>query len=486
MRSALARSSLRGQALWVMDVSASAPMTVLAGAVVTTFAATGLVGLPLAFLALTAALWLLTIGYVAVGRHVVHAAPFYAVLAHGLGRFWGMCGAALALLGYNAIQISLYGLLGASLAGLFGGPWWAWAAAAWVAVGAAGVLRIRVGATLVAVLMLCEVTVIVIFIFGAFTGPTGGAVSVVPLQPAALLQDGVGGVLAFSVACFVGYESSLAYSEEAREGSAAGRATLAALLFLGVFYAVAAWAVTLAVGPDRVVDAARSDPSLVMTVIAESTGAFGPLLASLTALLLVTSILAAMLSFHGTVSRYVFALARERVLPAVLASTGRGSRQDAPVGGSLLQSAIATLVVVPFVLAGADPVVTMFTWLAALAAAAVLLLLVTASAAAWAYFHRGGGAGETAWATRVAPILGITVGLVVLGTIVSNLDTLLGIDPRSRLTWLIPLVLAATVAVGATWAVVLRLVNRDVYDNIGRGRPHPLAMPERRLHTVRL
>src|ERR671920_82207 len=59
-RTGLARGTLRGPALWVMDISASAPMTVLAGAVVTTFAATGLVGVPLAFLVLTAALWLLT------------------------------------------------------------------------------------------------------------------------------------------------------------------------------------------------------------------------------------------------------------------------------------------------------------------------------------------------------------------------------------------------------------------------------------------
>jgi hypothetical protein len=36
---------------------------------------------------------------------VVHAAPFYAVLANGLGRGWGPCGAAVALLGYNAIHL---------------------------------------------------------------------------------------------------------------------------------------------------------------------------------------------------------------------------------------------------------------------------------------------------------------------------------------------------------------------------------------------
>jgi amino acid transporter len=461
-------------------------MTVLAGAVVTTFAATGVIGVPLAFLVLTPALWLLTIGYVAVGRHVVHAAPFYAVLANGLGPFAGLCGAAVALLGYNAIQISLYGLLGASLAGLFGGAWWAWAAVVWLAIGGAGVLRMRIGVTLVAVFVVCEIAVIAIFVVGAFTGPAHGAVSLTPLEPTSLFRDGVGGVLAFCVACFVGYESGSAYSEEAATGRTAGRASVAALLFLGPFYGVASLAVALAAGPNRVVDAARQDPSLIMTVIAESTGAFGSLLATATAVLLVTSIFAAMLSFHSTASRYAFALAREHVIPSTVARTGSGRRQDAPVGGSLLQSATAVVVVAPFVLLGADPVATMFTWLAALAATAVLLLLVGSSAAAVAYFSRGGGGQEGPWSAQVGPVLGIAAGVVVLGTIVFNLHALLGIDPQSRLTALIPLILAATVGVGATWALGLRLARPDVYRHVGRGRPDPLAIPERRLADVRL
>ena len=234
-------------------------------------------------------------------------------------------------------------------------------------------------------------------------------------------------------------------------------------------------------------DAARQDPSLIMTVIAESTGAFGSLLASVTAVLLVTSIFGAMLSFHGTVARYVFALARERVLPAACwpapgAAAARTPRSVAPWCSRRWRRVVVT----PFVLLGADPVTTMFTWLAALAATAVLLLLVGASAAASPFFHRGGGSREGAWSARIAPTLGIVVGLLVLGTIVSNLATLLGIDPQSRLTWLIPIVLAATV-----------VVRRGVGDRpassptrrvpgVGRGRPHPLATPERRLSDVRL
>ncbi len=91
-------------------------MTVLAGGVIATYAATGVVGVPLSFILLAGALALLTVGYVAMSRHVAHAATLYALLAHGLGRAVGVAGAAVALDAYNAIQISLYGLVGITLA----------------------------------------------------------------------------------------------------------------------------------------------------------------------------------------------------------------------------------------------------------------------------------------------------------------------------------------------------------------------------------
>jgi len=111
----LARRSAGAGSLWLFAVGASAPLTVVAGAVVATYATTGVVGLPLSFLVLAAALLPLAVPYVAMARHVGHPAVFYALL----GRMSGVVGVAagwVSLLAYNAIQISLYGLLGDTLA----------------------------------------------------------------------------------------------------------------------------------------------------------------------------------------------------------------------------------------------------------------------------------------------------------------------------------------------------------------------------------
>jgi amino acid transporter len=464
----------------VFAVGASSPMTVLAGGVVATYAGTGVLGVPLSFLVLAAALALLTVGYVAVSRHVGHAATCYAVLAHGLGRAWGVAGAAVALVAYNAIQISLYGLVGVTLAGWIGGPWFAWAGLVWLLIAVLGVRHVQLSARVLAGALIAEIAMIVLFDLGAFTHPVGGFVSAAPLSPARLFVDGVGGVLALGVAAFVGYESGPVYAEEVRGGEAlVGRATFATLGFLGVFYAVSSWALAVAVGPNRVVDEAR-DPNggLPFSVLARL---FGPAVSAAAMVLLVTSIVAAMLSFHNGVARYLFALGRERVVPAWLT---RHAGSGAPIGGSLVQSATAAAVIVAVAVIGIDPFAGMFTWLSAVGAVGVLGLLVAASWAAVCFFRAGGGRNEGVWTRRVAPSLGMLVGVGVLATMVINLDSLLGLPSGSSLGWAVPGMVVAAGFAGLGWGLVLRRRRPMVYAGIGHGRPHPLAVLDQRLAEI--
>src|SRR2546423_15320008 len=115
----LARKSISTSSLFFFCVGASAPMTVLAGGVVQTYALTGVVGVPLSFLVLAGALAFFTVGYVAMARYVPHAATFYALLAPGLGRAWGLAGGTGARVADHRIQITLNGLLGVTGRALF-------------------------------------------------------------------------------------------------------------------------------------------------------------------------------------------------------------------------------------------------------------------------------------------------------------------------------------------------------------------------------
>jgi amino acid transporter len=328
---------------------------------------------------------LLMVGYVAVGRHVKHGAPFYAQLARGVNPTTGLVGAGLAFVGYNALQISLYGLIGTKVqrSGRRG-------------VMGVGVRRLAARPRLGSVpgtagrpgpgvLLALEVGVIGLFIAAGFTHPASGSVSVAVFAPSRLLVPAaVAGVIVFAVASFAGVESVLAFAEDATSERAVARAAGGAVIFCGLLYALAAWSYGEWIGLDHL-GRAVEDASQPLTLLGAM---FGPGITDLATMLLVTSVLAAMVSFHATVARYVFALARERVLPARWAAVSRGVNGGAPLGGSAVQAVVALLVVVGFLLSGADPM-TMFIWLSTVGAVCVLLLLTLASWSALLFFDKG-------------------------------------------------------------------------------------------------
>lgn len=469
-------------------VAASAPLTVLAGGVTTGYAVSGNEGFALAYLVVAAVLVLFAVGYAAMSRYVANAGAFYAYLARGLGRPAGVGGSFVALVAYNAIQIGLYGLFGTSMSDFAAEvlglrlPWWSWALIALLAVGWLGMLRVDLNARVLAVLLVVEVAVVVAYDIAGFTRPAEGAVTLEPLMPATLLAGGIGAVVAFTVASFTGFESGAIYSEEARDPKrTVARATYIAVTFTGLFYALSAWAMVAATGSAQLQQRAGEEgPGLVFTVLVDS---FGPVVADVATVLLLTSVFAALLSFHNSVARYLFALGRERVLPPVLATVG--ARSGGPVAGSVTQSLLAVIVVLLFVFTGGDPMLTLFGWLSGLSAVGVVVLMASTSIAVIGFFRRERGASASVWARLIAPALAALLLLAILVVLVGNFDALLGTDPTSPARWALPaLVLVAAVA-GFGWALRLRSARPEIYDGIGGGAPAPDALaPESGAPTV--
>ena len=451
-------------------VAASAPLTVLGGGVTTTFAVTGVTGVPLSFVVLAIALALFAVGYAAMSRFVANAGAFYSYLAHGLGATWAVAGAFVALISYNAIQIGLYGLFGSAFGDLINQmtgvslPWWAWGLAALIIVGLLGVNRVDLNANVLAVLLVLECIAVVLYDIGAFTHPDGDGLAVqAALSPSSLFVPGVGAVFAFGVAAFIGFESGAIYSEEVRNPRVTvARATFIAVGFTGLFYALSSWAMVVTVGPANLQkEATENGPGVVFAGLAEH---WGDTVATIANVLFLTSVFAALLSFHNGVARYLFALGRERVLPGSLSRVG--TRSGGPVAGSLAQSGLAIVVVAVFALFGADPVLQLFTWLSGTSAVGVVLLMAGTSAAVVGFFRARPGGGSM-WQRAIAPTLATLALVALVVLLIGNFDALLGTDPTSPLRWILPgLVLLAAVA-GALWAVRLKSARPDVYAAIG-------------------
>jgi amino acid transporter len=481
----LARRSVGPAGLWVFGVSASAPMTVLAGGVIATYASTGVIAVPLSFLVLTAVLLLFSVGFAALARQAPHAATFVALLANGLGRTAAIAGAAVALLGYNSIQIALYGLLGATAAGLLGGPWWAWALAAWAGVAALGILGVALNARVVAAVLACELALITTFDVVGLTHPAdpSPAALLAPWRPDLFLVDGVGGVLAFGIAAFIGFETITSFGEEIRDPAALPRTLYSALVFLGVFYGVSSWALAVAVGPDRIADTARDPNSgIPFSVLAAH---LGPLVAGAGLTLLGLSIVGAMVSFHNVVGRYLYALGREGILPARLGITGGPGPGGVPTAASVAQSSLALAGIVAFAIVGADPLAIVFTWLATLSAIAVMSLMIAASVAViGAHLSAPGRQGSGRRGVVTAALAAVAMS-GVLAVTVTNLDATTG-DATGQVGWWLGGAVAVAAALGVWWAWWLRRHRPAAYAVAGSGQPRPLAVRDGAIRGLQL
>jgi amino acid transporter len=469
---ALARNRLGVPAVVFFVMSAAAPLTVVAGVVTTGYAVTGLIGIPLAFLAVGVVVALFAVGYVAMARHVAHAGAFYAFVSRGLGRPAGVAAAWVALLAYSALQVGLYGGIGAAATPLLEQwfdvrvAWWVIALAAWLVVALLGVLRVDLNGGVLAVLLVVEIAVIVVFSAASLLWPEdGGGLTFDALAPANLVAPGVGAVLVLAVLGFVGFEQSVVFSEESRDPArTVPTATYVAVALIAGLYALASWAMTLGTGPGSIVDRSRAEgPEVLFTVAGDRLGTAAVHIGHV---LFLTSIVAAMISFHATTARYAFALGRENVLPKRLGDTSQ--RTGAPKVGSLLQSLCGLLVIVVYAVAGWDPLVHLFFWGGTGGGFGVLLLIAATAIAVIAFFARH-PSGESAWHRLVAPVLAAVALLAIVWLAVVNFDTLLGVGPDSPVRWIIPGAYVVVALAGVVWALLLRSGRPDVYLRIGMG-----------------
>ncbi len=467
---ALSTPRLGVASLVFLIIAASAPLTVLAGGAPTSYGVTGVLGLPLGYLALGVLLSLFAVGYGAMSASIRNAGAFYAYIAAGLGVRQGIAASLLALVSYNAMQVGLYGIFGFTVAvflqGLIGVavPWWGCALAAWLLVGLLGIGRVDLSAKVIAVLVVLEfLTVAAIDVLSLVVAPEG--VSTVPLQPSSLFVPGIGAMLAFGVAAFMGFESGAVYAEETREPRrSVPTATFIAVGLIACFYAFSSWTLAVGIGPSAVVArSAELGPDLVFVMLGDHTA---KIVVDVVNLLFITSLLAALMAFHNAAARYFYALGRTGVLPRLFGRTLPAS--GAPLVGSLAQSGLALIVVVVFAVVGRNapegplfPVVTLFSWLTNAAAFGLVFLLTVTSLAVIGFFRSRPE--EVGIFTRlIAPMLA-AIGLgTVFVLILINFDVLIGSGSPVLVTVMPGIILAAGV-IGLIRGEYLRRVRPEVY-----------------------
>ncbi|MBB5866714.1 amino acid transporter [Allocatelliglobosispora scoriae] len=479
---ALAADRLGSGAVIQFVLTAATPMLVVAGLVTSGLATTGVIAFPLAFLVFGVVLAVFSVGYTAMARQVPNAGALYTYVARGLGRPAGVAAALVALFSYNLLQVGLYGIAGvlaSSLVEQVSGtvrPWWWFAALAWLLTAVLGVRRVDLNGRVLAVLLTAELGVVAVIDVVGFLHPASGRVQLDALHPAGLLSGAAAAVFAVVATGFVGFELAAVYSEESvTPRRTVPRATYLGLGLMTVVYAVSSLAVTVAVGPDRVVAAAEEQGVGLLFSIADPV--LGARFTRGAQVLFLTSVIAGLISYHSAVARYAYVLGREGVLPRVLGRTRLST--GAPAAASVVQSAIGLAVIAVFAGAGWDPLARLFFWLGTVGGVGVLILVAATSVSVPLYFRHGTGL-DSRWRTTVAPLIAAVLLTAVAVRCLTHFPDLLGVSPGNVWAVVWPGSYAVLALAGVVWALLLRRRDPAAYRGIGLGgHPDPTATGER-------
>ena len=433
-----------------MVVAAAAPLTVIAGTVPLGLAAGNGAAFPATFALCCGVLLLFAVGFCAMSRHVPEAGAFYAYVQKGLGRAPGLGAAFLALVTYAAVQLAVFGYVGAVIDGLvrhWGGPeipWWTWSLVAIAVVGLLGYRHIELSGRVLGALLVAEVAIVLVF--DAVVIARGEHLSSAFVTPPHIVSGSPGIAIMFAVASFIGFEATAIFRDEARDPQRTiPRATYTALLLIGVFYTLSSWSVVSAWGDAAAVTAATADPgNMIITTIGNVLGPAGGDLAQV---LLMTSLFAAALSFHNVLARYYFALGNSGGLHGALGRSHPEHRS--PHVASATQTVVSAVFVAIFAVAGMDPVTQVFAWMAGTATVGVLALMTLTCAAVLTYFRRT-RVDVRLWHTVVAPGLGLAGLAGCLALTVANFRTLIG--GSGALATGIGAVLVVSFVLGAAWS----------------------------------
>jgi amino acid transporter len=273
----------------------------------------------------------------------------------------------------------------------------------------------------------------------------------------------VGVTLLFGVLVFLGFESTALYRDEVRQPNRTiPRATYIAVLFVGVLYTLSCYTLTSAYG-SKAVHVATATPA---SMFPDSIGHYvAPVFTQLSFLFVTTSVLAALLSIHNVLARYLHNLGYDRAIAPYFAAVHE--RHGSPFRASALAAVLCALVLGAFALGGNDGV-ALYAELTGLASVGVLVLMAAVSLAVIVWFARKGvPEGENWFKVFLAPGL---AGLSLAGTVVLALvkfNLVVGGNTPGQNMWLISIPLAG-LAIGLGLALFYRFRRQDVYDGLGR------------------
>jgi amino acid transporter len=278
--------------------------------------------------------------YASMSRAFPMAGSVYSYVGRGLHETAGFFAGWLILLDYIFVPALLYVFSIAPLRPLFPGvPDFVWLLGFVVFNAAVNLVGIQLTARVNLYMLLMELAVLAVFVVvglvALYGGQGAGSLTLTPLyNPSTFSMATVAGATSIAVLSFLGFDGVSTLAEETRGGGdAVARATVASLLAVGSLFILQTW-----IAADLAQGVRFSSPETSFYEIAGRAGGAGLRTLAIGANVLASGIANAMAA-QAAVSRVLFAMARDRKLPAVLAKVH--PRYRTPYVSTLLVAAIS-------------------------------------------------------------------------------------------------------------------------------------------------
>jgi amino acid transporter len=282
--------------------------------------------------------------YSQMARAFPMAGSVYTYAGRGIAQPVGFLAGWMVLLDYVLVPGLLYLIAGVAMNSILSSiPVWLWVVAFVVLNTVVNYFGIETTARINKLMLIAELVVLAIFlVIGvvALANGAGRGFDFTPVYNSDTFSLGlVFGAVSIAVLSFLGFDGISTLAEENRESARSiGKAMIAALVLAGTLFIVQTWVAALLVpAPERLI--ADGDPE--GTAFYDAAGvAAGPWLATLTAV--ATAIawgFANSLVAQAATSRLLFAMARDRQLPALLGRVHPVRR--VPVNATLLVAAVS-------------------------------------------------------------------------------------------------------------------------------------------------
>src|SRR5215468_9773458 len=439
------------------------------------------IGAPAAFLFATIVLAIFSVGYVAMARKKTTAGGFYSYISHGLGRELGIGTGFGSMVAYSVFEASLAGgfayFLNLKLASFGWNVAWPWLALFMIAlIGVLAYFDVRVSANLLAIGLISEVAILIIFDIFLFGHGNVNFSAINPVNafksfPAqgAITAGAIGIGLFFAFWSWVGFEMAPNYGEESRDPKRiVPRALYISVIGFGIFYTLTSWA-SLAGYPTTKAAITVSQSDAAHYYLTPAGHYAGQWVASIMSYLIITGSFACGMAFHNTTARYLYSVGREGLAPRALGKTHH--RWKSPHIASITQSVVAAIIIGLFAIftgtndPNSQAYLQLYGLMAVMGVIIILSVQAVVSLSVLIYYERFHRDEAHWWRTRLAPLLAFISQAYVVYLLFTNID-FLGAG-YSYANWLGPID-AVVVLAGVGAAFYFKKYKPAKYEQAGR------------------